>query len=208
MIQRSETANERISGFFLIWWKDLLGPLTCSLYFPWQETADHGAPSGPSPTMGSQNQGLQDLVIFVFLVITHWKGKKTLGIFPFPNIPPNLPFNIDGKYHFPCPIMRFLWGTPSSLCCFRLLEAYCSDGMPCFPIALFGALFYQLFPPCPRVHRFNASKHSISSGDYNEFLYIMGFPGSSDKESACNTGDVGLIPGLGRSPGEKDGYPL
>ena len=31
----------------------------------------------------------------------------------------------------------------------------------------------------------------------------MGFPGSSDgKESACNTGDLGSIPGLGRSPGE------
>ena len=37
----------------------------------------------------------------------------------------------------------------------------------------------------------------------------MGFPGSSDsKESACNVGDVGLIPGLGRSPGEGNGYPL
>ena len=31
---------------------------------------------------------------------------------------------------------------------------------------------------------------------------VMGFPGSSDgKESACNVGDLGLIPGLGRSPG-------
>ena len=34
----------------------------------------------------------------------------------------------------------------------------------------------------------------------------MGFLGSSDgKESACNAGDVGLIPGLGRSPGEGNG---
>ena len=31
-----------------------------------------------------------------------------------------------------------------------------------------------------------------------------GFSDSSDdKESACNVGDLGLIPGLGRSPGEK-----
>ena len=37
----------------------------------------------------------------------------------------------------------------------------------------------------------------------------MGFPGDSDgKESACNTGDLGLIPGSGRSPGERIGYPL
>ena len=37
----------------------------------------------------------------------------------------------------------------------------------------------------------------------------MGFPDSSvGKESACNAGDPGLIPGLGRSTGEGIGYPL
>ena len=37
----------------------------------------------------------------------------------------------------------------------------------------------------------------------------MGFPcGSADKESACSAGDLGSIPGLGRSPGEGKGYPL
>ena len=37
----------------------------------------------------------------------------------------------------------------------------------------------------------------------------MGFPGSSaGKKSTCNTGDPGLIPGLGRSSGEGIGYPL
>ena len=37
----------------------------------------------------------------------------------------------------------------------------------------------------------------------------MGFPGGSDgKESACNAGDLGLIPGSGRSPGKGNGYPL
>ena len=36
-----------------------------------------------------------------------------------------------------------------------------------------------------------------------------GFPGGSDgKESACTAGDSGSIPGLGRSPGEGNGYPL
>ena len=34
-------------------------------------------------------------------------------------------------------------------------------------------------------------------------LPSMGFPGGSDgKESACNAGDLGSVPGLGRSPGE------
>ena len=38
---------------------------------------------------------------------------------------------------------------------------------------------------------------------------LLCFPGSSDsKESACNAGDLGLIPGLGRSPGGGDGNPL
>ena len=37
----------------------------------------------------------------------------------------------------------------------------------------------------------------------------MGFPGGSDsKESACNAGNAGSIPGLGRSPVEGNGYPL
>ena len=37
----------------------------------------------------------------------------------------------------------------------------------------------------------------------------MGFlGGSDDKESAYNAGDLGLIPGSGRSPGEGNGYPL
>ena len=36
-----------------------------------------------------------------------------------------------------------------------------------------------------------------------------GFPcGSAGKESACNAGDLDLIPGWGRSPGEGKGYPL
>ena len=36
-----------------------------------------------------------------------------------------------------------------------------------------------------------------------------GFPGGSDgKESACNAGDPGLIPWLGRSPGEGNDNPL
>ena len=38
---------------------------------------------------------------------------------------------------------------------------------------------------------------------------MLGFPGGSDgKESACNVGDLGSIPRLGRSPGEGNGNPL
>ena len=41
------------------------------------------------------------------------------------------------------------------------------------------------------------------------FPVVMSFPcGSAGKESACNEGDLGSIPGLGRSPREGKGYPL
>ena len=39
--------------------------------------------------------------------------------------------------------------------------------------------------------------------------YLLGFPGGSDsKESACNAGDLGSTPGLGRSPGGEHGNPV
>ena len=38
---------------------------------------------------------------------------------------------------------------------------------------------------------------------------ILGLPcGSAGKESTCNEGDLGLIPDLGRCPGDEKGYPL
>ena len=38
---------------------------------------------------------------------------------------------------------------------------------------------------------------------------FLGLPGGSDgKDSACNAGDLGSIPELGRPPGEGKGYPL
>ena len=51
---------------------------------------------------------------------------------------------------------------------------------------------------------------------YNRFLLVIyfihsisSFPGGSDgKECACSAGDLGSIPGLGRSPGEGNEYPL
>ena len=43
----------------------------------------------------------------------------------------------------------------------------------------------------------------------HDFSHMWDFLGGSDsKESACNAGDLGSIPGLGRSPGEGDGNPL
>ena len=42
-----------------------------------------------------------------------------------------------------------------------------------------------------------------------EVYICLGSPGGSDgKESACNAEDPGLMPGLGRSRGKENGYPL
>ena len=58
-------------------------------------------------------------------------------------------------------------------------------------------------------------EHGLSNCDTRASLLLgmwdlpgSGFPGgSAGKESACNAGDLGSIPGLGRSPGEGKGYP-
>ena len=57
------------------------------------------------------------------------------------------------------------------------------------------------------VHGVAKSRTRLS--DFTSVLYTVGFPGgSAGKESGCNVGDLGLIAGLGRSPGEGKGYPL
>jgi len=49
----------------------------------------------------------------------------------------------------------------------------------------------------------------IYNGEKTVFLTSRNFPGGTGgKESACNAVDLGLIPGLGRSPREGKGYPL
>ena len=54
------------------------------------------------------------------------------------------------------------------------------------------------------------SKAAFESTEYNmNAFFTLGFPGGSDdKESACNAGDPGSVPGLGRSPEEGHGNPL
>ena len=45
--------------------------------------------------------------------------------------------------------------------------------------------------------------------NYAVLSFLKGFPGGSDgKESACSAGDMGSIPGSGRSSGEGNGNPL
>ena len=72
----------------------------------------------------------------------------------------------------------------------------------------FCRLQLQYFPvssrPLPAHFRLSPTIW-ISSGQ----SILLGFPGGSDdKESTCNTGDLGLTPGLERSPGGRHGNPL
>ena len=53
------------------------------------------------------------------------------------------------------------------------------------------------------------NQREVAEVEAEAIQHIVGFPGGSDsKQSACNVGDLGSIPGLGRSPGEAKGYPL
>ena len=52
-------------------------------------------------------------------------------------------------------------------------------------------------------------KVSQDKSNIVNLILWRGFPGGSDgKESVCKAGDLGSIPGFGRSPGEGNGYPL
>ena len=77
---------------------------------------------------------------------------------------------------------------------------YTTSGPP-FPDELLWSLWSVTSAELIIDLHFNLFSHSI--------LNIEGFPGGSDgKESACNVGDLGLIPGSGRSPEEGNGSPL
>ena len=71
----------------------------------------------------------------------------------------------------------------------------------CDWILLLSIMFSRL------IHEYNVYQYFIF---YCHIIFhCKGSPGSSvGKESACNAGDPGLIPGSGRSPGEGIGYPL
>ena len=63
---------------------------------------------------------------------------------------------------------------------------------------------WQLFKSLSKM-----SKMPISWKKKKGRMTVLGFPGGSEvKASASNAGDSGLIPGLGRSPGEGNGKPL
>ena len=73
-----------------------------------------------------------------------------------------------------------------------------------------------LYPqkPSPSKNKTEPSNISLQASCHTFTVILRPFPikcfpcGSAGKESACNVGDLGSIPGFGRSPGEGKGYPL
>ena len=64
-------------------------------------------------------------------------------------------------------------------------------------------------PISPNTHTHTNTQRFFFSKEWPLFLASTGFLcDSAGKESACNVGDLGLIPSLGRSPGEVNSYPL
>ena len=62
---------------------------------------------------------------------------------------------------------------------------------------------------CAAIHGVAKSWTRLSDWTELNWAQLLGFPGGSDgKASACNAGDLGLIPGSERSPGEGNGNPL
>ena len=77
---------------------------------------------------------------------------------------------------------------------------------------LWASLIAQLVKNLPAMQetlvQFLSQKDPLEKGQATH-SNILGLPcGSAGKESACNVGDLGLIPGLGRSPEEGKGYLL
>ena len=58
------------------------------------------------------------------------------------------------------------------------------------------------------VHGVARVRHYLASKPPPSVIVVAITGGSDSKESACNVGDLGSVPGLGRSPGEGHSYPL
>ena len=82
--------------------------------------------------------------------------------------------------------------------------------------------FFSLKEKIPSWSHFQSHPYHFSHGEFvpikvcrdvesfiPQISRVKGFPGSSvGKESTCNAGDMGLIPGSERAPGEENGYSL
>ena len=113
------------------------------------------------------------------------------------------------------------WGHRGSLSGDPLLESYFIKANKREALwSIKGGLTVQSWEWCPITFSIfcwpkanHSSQPHSGGGDYigwnNNPIYILGFPcGSAGKESACSVGDLGCIPGWGRSPWRRERPPM
>ena len=71
-----------------------------------------------------------------------------------------------------------------------------------------GSLTHSCNPPAPALQVWLLPSLSLKATSIPTPGFLSFPRGSAGKESACSAGNLGSIPGLGRSPGEGKGYPL
>ena len=127
----------------------------------------------------------------------------------------------------PASLARLLQPAPPAACpCFNTSQP---DDLPAHPLPIFHqedfgspqtwvqSWLFDLARRCTRIlprtilqqDKGCGSHYPLAKGIFRSVLENSGFSrGSDGKESACNAGRSGLIPGLGRPPGEGNGNPL
>ena len=76
-----------------------------------------------------------------------------------------------------------------------------------WPILQEGITTFKMYVPRNRTSKYIRQTLMELQEETDESTTIRGFPGGPDGKE-CNLGDLGSIPGSGRSPGEGNGYPL
>ena len=76
-----------------------------------------------------------------------------------------------------------------------------------WPILQEGITTFKMYVPSNRTSKYIRQNLMELQEETDESTTIRGFPGGPDGKE-CNLGDLGSIPGSGRSPGKGNGYPL
>ena len=115
------------------------------------------------------------------------------------------PFSLSGNHKSILYICEFVSVLLQSFTCFIFQFPCISDTAQ----YLSFCVWFILLSIIPSRSVFEVANGKISLFFYLWVIIHQGFPGVSDnKESACNEGNLGKIPGSGRSPGEGNGNPL